>query len=189
MLESAVSPTYLAGANLPSEIWAALAQEASQRDLVTTRRMLLIVLLWYESYLLQATLIQRVRYRLGVNCFGTNSALTFRRDMQAVKAILAAAGQRLQYSRRPIRAGYYIAGRPDLAPEIVQAIRGAAQEVDQRQIEAWAKLSVGERVGLASRLSDELLSMAIFRLRHEQPQLDRRTAQREVLNRYYQLNG
>jgi hypothetical protein len=109
--------------------------------------------------------------------------------MQAVKVTLATSGYRLQYSRQPDRGGYYIVGRPDLAPEIIQAIRGAVQEVDLRQIEAWRQLTVGQRVSLATRLSNELLSMAINRLRQERPTLDRRAAQREVLQRYYELNG
>lgn len=189
MSGSAVSPMCLAFANLPEGIWSALTQEASRRDLVTARRMLLIVMLWQESYLLQATLVQRVRYRLGPAAFGANSSLTFRRDMRAVKATLAASGYRLQYSRQPDRGGYYIVGRPDLAPEIIRAIRGAVQEVDLRPIEACTQLTVGQRVSQATRLSHELLSMAIDRVRQERPTLGRRAAQREVLQRYYELNG
>ena len=182
-----IGPAFLAAASAPEGLWRGLVQEAARRDLVTARRTLLVVFLWQESYLPQETLVARVRYRLGPDCFGSNSALTFRRDMQAVKAILAASGFVLSYSRRAERPGYTIEGRPDLAPEIIQAIRGAAQEVDPRQIEAWNRLTAGQRLALSTRLSDDMLGMAVHRLMQERPELDRRAAQREVLHRYYQL--
>ncbi len=189
MPKSALSPVYLSVANLPEGLLRSALQETAARDFVTARRTVLLICLWQESYLTQSTLMTCVRYRLGIDCFGAASALTFRRDMQAVKATLAASGFELKYSRRPDRPGYYIQGRPDLAPEIQQAIRGAAQEVDSRQIEAWGKLSVAKRVALATRLADDMLSMAVHRLMQARPELDRRAAQREVLQRYYQLNG
>ncbi len=184
-----VSQIFLLSANMPEAVWLALAHEATGRDLTTARRTLLLTQLWQENYQRQAGLVACVRYRLGLGCFGANSELTFRRDMQAVKAILAAAGYGLKYSRRPAKPGYYIPGRPDLAPETLQAIRGAVQEVDLRQIEIWRQMTPAQRVRLAMRLSADMLSMAVQRLMQERPALDRRAARREVLHRYYQLNG
>lgn len=185
MSQKSLSLVTLASANLPPDLWRAIAYEATQRDLVTARRTLLLTLLWQENYQVQSILITRVRYQLGLDCFGANSALTFRRDMQAVKAILAAGGFEFRYSRRADRPGYYIPGRPDLAPEVQQAIRGAAEEVDPRQIEIWHRLTVGQRVQMATRLSDSVRSIAVQRLQQQQPGLDRLAAQRQVLRRYY----
>jgi hypothetical protein len=147
-----------------------------------------LTLIWQENYQDQATLVTRVRYQLGLDCFGANSALTFRRDMQAVKAILADGGFELKYSRRPERRGYYIPGRPDLAPEIATAIQHAIEEVDTRQIEIWRHMTVAQRVRMATGMSDSLRSIAVHRLRQAHPALDRLSAQREVLQRYYRLN-
>lgn len=189
MKRQALSHLLLVSANLPEPVWLALAHEATGRDLVTARRTLSLTLLWQENYQAQPVLIARLRYRLGLGCFGANPELTFRRDMQAVKGILAAAGFGLKYSRRAEKAGYYIPGRPDLAPETLQAIRGAVQEVDPRQIEIWRQMTPAQRVRLAMRLSEDMLAMAVHRLRHERPDLDRLAARREVLHRHYQLNG
>ncbi len=131
----------------------------------------------------------RAQRRLGRKCFGDSGALTFRRDMQTVKAILASQGHTLKYSRRPERPGYFIVGRPRLASETRKAIRGAAREVDPRQIEAFGRMTPSRRVEVATRLSDDLLRLAVGRLLLESRGLDRSAAQREVLHRYYQAGG
>jgi hypothetical protein len=161
--------------------------EASQRDPVTARRLTLLILLSRENYQRQASLISRTEARLGRGCFGKAAALAFRRDMQAVKLILAASGQSLRYSRNTQSGGYYIEGLPELAPEVTRAIHGAAQELDPHQIAVFARLAPAQRLRLAARLTADLLAIAVGRLQQEQPELTRLEAQREVLYRAYQL--
>ena len=109
--------------------------------------------------------------------------------MQAVKLILAASGQSLRYSRKTHRGGYYIEGSPELAPEVTRAIHGAALELDPHQMAVWARLAPGQRLRLATRLTDDLLAIAVGRRQQERPQLTRLEAQREVLHRAYRLPG
>ena len=174
---------------LPPGLWRAALAEAATRDMVTARRLVLLALLWQEGYQTQASLLARAERRLGRECFGRSRALTFRRDMQAVKAILAAQGHTLRYSRQSARPGYLIAGRPDLTAEVRRAIRGAVEDVDPRQIEAFDRMTPGRRVQVAVRLSDDLLRTAAGQLMREQPGLGRPAARREVLHRYYQAGG
>lgn len=164
-------------------------EEACQREPVTARRLTLLTLLSRENYQRQASLISRTEARLGRGCFGRAASLAFRRDMQAVKLILAASGQALCYSRRTESGGYYIEGSPELAPEVTRAIQGAAQELDPRQIAMFARLAPSQRLRLAARLTDDLLALAVRRLQQERPTLPRLEAQREVLHRAYQLPG
>jgi hypothetical protein len=163
--------------------------ESFQRDPVTARRLTLLSLLWRESHQTQASLIPRTEARLGRGCFGQAAALAFRRDMQAVKLILAAGGQSLRYSRKAGRAGYHIEGRPELAPEVTRAIHGAAEELDPRQIAVFARLAPGQRLRLAVGLTDDLMTIAVRRLQQLRPELTRLQAQQEVLYRAYQLPG
>jgi hypothetical protein len=188
MRSARLNQVQLRAANLPPDVWQALSLEAAGRDLVTARRTLLLALLWQQNYQIQSALIARIRYRLGLGSFGTNSALTFRRDMQAVKASLAAAGFELKFSRRAERPGYYIAGRPDLAPETVAAIRHALQEVDPRQVNIWRRLTAAQRVTLVTRSSNSVRTIAVQRLQQARPELDHSAARREVLRRYYAAN-
>ena len=175
--------------HLPGAVIQAALEESCQRDPVTARRLTLLNLLLRESHQRQASLISRTEARLGRGCFGQAAALAFRRDMQAVKLILAAGGQTLRYGRKAESAGYYIEGRPELAPEITRAIHGAAQELDPHQIAVFAHLAPGQRLRLAVRLTADLLAIAVHRLQQERPELTRLAAQREVLHRAYQLPG
>ena len=175
--------------HLPEAVIRSALAEACQRDFITARRLTLLNLLWRESYQIQAGLITRTEARLGRGCFGQGAALAFRRDMQAVKRILAAGGHRLRYSRRPARAGYYIEGHSELAPEVTRAIHGAAAELDPRQITGFAQLTAGQRLGLATRLTADLLTMAVRQRQRERPELTSSAAQQEVLHRAYQLPG
>jgi len=175
--------------HLPGAVIQSALDESFQRDPVTARRLTLLTLLWRESHQTQASLISRTEARLGRGCFGQAAALAFRRDMQAVRAILAAGGQFLFYSRKAGRGGYYIDGRPELAPEVTRAIHGAAEELDPRQIATFARLSPGQRLRLAMRLTEDLTATAVRRLQRERPELNRLEAQQEVLHRAYQLPG
>jgi hypothetical protein len=175
--------------HLPEAVIQSALEESFQRDPVTARRLTLLTLLSRESHQTQASLIYRTEARLGRGSFGKAAGLVFRRDMQAVRAILAAGGQSLRYSRKVGHTGYYIEGRPGLAPEVRRAIHGAADEIDPHQIAVFARLTPGQRLRLAARLTEDLLAIAVRQLQHEQPELPGLEAQREVLYRAYQLPG
>ncbi len=150
---------------------------------------MLLSLVWRESFLSKAGLMARTEALLGRGCFGKAAEATFRRDMHALKAILDSCGFGLKFSRRSGRGGYYIPGRPELAPELAEAIRAAISDVDPFQIEMATQLTPADRVQQAGRLSDGLRRMALRRLMAEQPGLTLRKAHQEVMHRYYQLGG
>lgn len=178
---------FIALRHLPEAVIQSALDESFRRDPVTARRLTLLNLVWRESHQTQASLITRTEARLGRGCFGKGAALAFRRDMQAVKLILAAGGQSLRYSRKAGSAGYYIQGRSELAPEVTRAIHGAAEELDPHQIAVFARLAPGQRLRLAMRLTEDLTTIAVRRLLQERPELNRLEAQREVLRRTYRL--
>ena len=167
----------------------ALLRDDLARDIVTARRAVLLSLVWQESFLSRAGLMARTQARLGRGCFGKAAEATFRRDMRALKAVLDTCGFRLKFSRRSGRGGYYIPGRPELAPELAEAIRAAISNVDPLLIEMAGRLTPADRVQQAGRLSDGLRRMAVRRLMAEQPGLALREAQQEVMHRYYRLGG
>lgn len=175
--------------SVPDELWLTMLRDDLDRDLITARRAALLSLLWLESYQTRESLMTRTQLRLGQECFNRQAVLTFRRDMQAVKAILAVQGYELKYSRRPERPGYFIPGRPAFAPERLKAIRGAVQEVDPYQIEIFNRMTPQERLERAGQLSADVLDLAIQSLMVERPGLSRSEAQREVLHRYYQFGS
>ena len=172
---------------LPISVLAAAVREATEHDRALARRMALVALLWEESGLDRAGLLARIESRLGKGCFGRQPELTFRRDMQVAKAILAQAGFHLVYSRRPKQAGYFVEGRPALPPERARAIAGAADEIDPHQIEQLARLTPKARLSLANALSAEVLALAVRAERRLHPELALEAARKEVLHRYYRL--
>lgn len=172
---------------LPISVLTAAVQEAMQHDRALARRMALVALLWEESGIDRAGLLARVESRLGKGCFGRQPELTFRRDMQVAKTILAQAGFHLTYSRRPKQAGYFVEGRPALPPERAQAIAGAADEIDPQQIEQLARLTPKARLNLANTLSAEVLALAVRAEHRLHPELALVAALKEVLHRYYRL--
>ena len=174
---------------IPAEVRLALLRDDLTRDIVTARRAVLLSLVWQESFLSKAGLMARTQALLGRACFGKAAEATFRRDMHALKAVLDSCGFGLKFSRRSGRGGYYIPGRPELAPELAEAIRAAMSDVDPLQIEMASQLTPVDRVQQAGRLSDGLRRMALRRLMAEQPGLTLRKAQQEVMHRYYQLGG
>jgi hypothetical protein len=172
---------------MPISVLDAAVREATQHDRALARRMALVTLLWEESGLDRVGLVAQVESRLGKGCFGRQPALTFRRDMQVAKTILARGGFHLTYSRRPKQAGYFIEGRPVLSSEQARAIAGAAAEIDPHQIEQLARLTPKARLMLANGLSAEVLALAVRAERRLHPDLALEAARKEVLHRYYQL--
>lgn len=126
---------------------------------------------------------------MGRGCFGRAADAAFRRDVCAIKSVLASAGYSLRYARRPELDGYYIPDRPPLAPEMADQIRAAMAEADRRQIEIMSRLSPAARVHQAGRLSDGLRRIAVRRLRERQPGLSLAAAHREVMHRYDRLGN
>jgi hypothetical protein len=172
---------------IPISVLDAAIRAAMHRDRALARRMALVTQLWEESGLDRAGLVARVENQLGKGCFGRQLALTFRRDMQVVKTILARGGFNLTYSRRPDQSGYFVEGRPALSPERARAIEWAANEIDPHQIEQLAKLTPKARLKLANGLSAEVLALAVRAERRLHPDLALEAARKEVLHRYYQL--
>lgn len=175
--------------SIPAEVRLALLRDDLTRDIITARRAVLLSLVWQESFLSKVGLMARTEALLGRGCFGKAADATFRRDMRALKAVLASCGFALNFSRRRGRQGYHIPGRPDLAPELAESIRAAIRDVDPLQIALASRLTPAERVWQAGRLSDGLRWMAVRRLMAEQPGLTLRKAHQEVMHRYYQLGG
>jgi hypothetical protein len=176
-------------AALPIDLRLGLLTDAISRDLVTARRSTLLKLVWQESYLSGAGLISRTEAVVGRGCFGAAAAATFRRDIRALKALLSRAGFKLRFSRQAGRGGYYVVGRPELAPELAEMIRAGMQDVDAKQVALAARLTPADRVQQAARLSDGLRRMAVRRLLGERPGLDLKEAYREVSHRYDQLGS
>lgn len=164
-----------------------ILQDAIQRDITTARRATLLQILWQERYLIRSQLIARVELRLGKHCFGTAAwEDTFYRDMQVVKQAFLAAGFLLTFSRRSPQVGYYLQGQPALLPELRQALRSSALEVDQRQITIYHQLSPADRFRQGCSISDTARSVVTYRIRRENPSLSLEEAQHLALQRAYQ---
>ena len=96
---------------LPVDLRLGLLQEAQERDLVTARRAALLGLIWHESFLSATGLMARTEAVVGRGCFGKAAAATLKRDLRALKSVLASNGFALRFSRRAGRRGYFIPGR------------------------------------------------------------------------------
>jgi hypothetical protein len=175
--------------SLPIDLRLRLLEDAIHRDRVTARRSTLLTLIWQESFLSGAGLISRTEALVGRGCFGAAPVATLRRDIHALKHLLNQAGFRLRCSRQTGRSGYYVVGRPELAPELTEMIRAGMQDVDPKQIALAARLTPADRVRQAGQLSDGLRHMAVRRLMNEQTGLSLQAALREVAHRYEQLGA
>lgn len=165
-----------------------ILNDAMQRDITTARRVTLLQILWNERYLTRAQLIVRTEYRLGKNCFGISAwEDTFFRDMRVVKQAFQAAGYVLEYSRDRKNKGYYLKGQPALSPEFSQMVKSSAEEVDQRQIDIYRRLSAADRFRQGCAISDTARNVVAYRIRQENPELTVLEAQRLALQRAYTL--
>ena len=172
--------------SLPTVMRDAILHDAIQRDITTARRTALLELLWNERYLTRAQLIARVELRLGKNCFGISAwEDTFYRDMRFVKQAFETAGNRLLYSRKQERAGYYLDGQPALSSEVKQVLKGSAAEVDRCQIDIYRKLSFAERFHQGCSISDSARKVVAYRIRQENPRVSLAEANRIALQRAY----
>lgn len=163
-----------------------ILNDAMQRDITTARRVTLLQILWNERYLTRAQLIVRTEYRLGRNCFGISAwEDTFFRDMRMVKQAFQAAGYVLEYSRDRKNKGYYLKGQPTLSPEFSQMVKASAEEVDQRQIDIYRRLSAADRFRQGCAISDTARNVVAYRIRQENPELTVLEAQRLALQRAY----
>lgn len=163
-----------------------ILHDAMQRDITTARRVTLFKILWNERYLTRAQLIVRTEYRLGRNCFGTSAwEDTFYRDMRVVKHAFQAAGYVLEYSRDRKNKGYYLKGQPALSPEFRQMVKASVEEVDQRQINIYQRLSAADRFRQGCSISDTARNVVAYRIRQENPELTVLEAQRLALQRAY----
>ena len=164
----------------------AILQDATQRDLMTARRVALLEILRHERYLTRSQLIARVELRLGKNCFGTVAGQgAFYRDMQVVKQKLRAAGYTLSYSRGSPQSGYHLQGQPALSLELRQMLRNSAAEADQRQIDIYQRLSPADRFHQGCSISDTARNVVAYRIRQENPNLSPIEANRMALQRAY----
>lgn len=163
-----------------------ILNDAMRRDITTARRVTLLQILWNERYLTRAQLIVRTEYRLGRNCFGVSAwEDTFFRDMRVVKQAFQAAGYVLEYSRDRKNKGYYLKGQPALSPEFSQMVKASAEEVDQRQIDIYRRLSAADRFRQGCAISDTARNVVAYRIRQENPELTVLEAQRLALQRAY----
>ena len=156
------------------------------RETTTARRALLLHILRHERYLTKKQLMERVKFWLGRNCFGTSSGEDiFYRDMSAVKQAFMAEGHTLVYSRRKDQPGYYLAGQPALSPELQRMLYSSVTEVDSRQIEIYQRLTPADRFRQACSLSDTARNVVAFRIRQENPDLSLAEANQLALERAY----
>ena len=163
-----------------------ILNDAMQRDITTARRVTLLQILWNERYLTRAQLIIRTEYQLGRNCFGISAwEDTFFRDMRLVKQAFQVAGYVLEYSRDRKNKGYYLKGQPALSPEFSQMVKASAEEVDQRQIDIYRRLSAADRFRQGCAISDTARNVVAYRIRQENPELTVLEAQRLALQRAY----
>jgi hypothetical protein len=114
---------------VPAEVWAASLGTALDRDEALARRIALLSLLWAESPQTRESLLTRTEAWLWPGCFGRLPHLTFRRDIQVVRAMLAAAGHRLVFQRGWQGGGYSIEGQPQYSPHCQKMVAGAAAEM------------------------------------------------------------
>jgi hypothetical protein len=162
-----------------------LLEDAIQRDLATARRAALLEILWHERYLTREQLIRRIEFRLGLNCFGATAwEDNFYRDLRVVRQSLKAAGHELLYSRSKRRPGYYLKDQPALSPEYRQMLR-SAEEVDQRQIDIYHKLSPAERFRQGCSISDTARKVVAYRILQENTETTPAEANRLALQRAY----
>jgi len=135
----------------------ALLEDAIERDITTARRAILVQILWNERFLTRSQLIARVGYQLGRNCFGALAwEDTFYRDMRVVKQAFRVVGLVLEYNRKKEKRGYYVRGQDALSIEFKQMIKAGAEEVDQRQIDIYRKLSPAARFKQGCVISAQL---------------------------------
>jgi len=131
---------------LPEATQRFLFHDAEKRDPVTARRAQLVRILLRERYLTRETLVQRAEAMLGFACFGQKSWKdNFYRDMRVVKIALKQADFDLKYSRNKVGPGYYLAGEESLNPDMKKEIAGALQEIDQRQIDIYKRISTAQK--------------------------------------------
>lgn len=163
-----------------------ILQDAIRRDLTTARRAALLEILWHERYLTRAQLIARVELKIRKNCFGSSAwEDNFYRDLRVVKRAFQAAGQRLQYSRKIGRPGYYLKDQPALSDEFKQLLESSAAEVDPRQIDIYHRLSLPERIHQGVSISDTARKVVAYRILQDNTGMDRAEASRIALHRAY----
>lgn len=131
--------------DLPLDVWLADLRQTNMQDPVLVRRATMLRLLWQESYLTRQGLKARVEHLLGWDCFGPAAHATFRQDVAWLRQVLAEAGYRLAYSRRPDWPGYYIVGRPRLDERLQRLSAGSVAEVDPQQMAVSRRLTPAQR--------------------------------------------
>ena len=132
---------------LVQEIQQAIIDDATQRDIVTSRRKHLLEILWNERYLSRTGLIARVEALTRKNCFGESAwEDTFYRDMCFVKDAFRAAGYQLAYSRKKTKSGYYLRDQEEISSTLKSVIEGAVWEIDADQIAISSKFQPKVRV-------------------------------------------
>ncbi|KAA3643952.1 MAG: hypothetical protein DWQ07_17705 [Chloroflexi bacterium] len=173
--------------HLPTPVQDSVLNLAADQSYPLKRRLILIGLLWRERGLHKYALIARVEAILGTGCFGKQATLTFARDIQFVRETFSQAGYALQYRRKKGHTGYAVLERPQIDEHIEKKIAAAVSEVSPEQAVVQARLSPAERVWQGASLSDLLLQQAVRLHLKSNPDLDTRSAQREVLRRMYLL--
>jgi hypothetical protein len=140
---------------IPARLEKALLRDAKKRDRVTARRFELLHILWLERYLTREELIARVEMKLGSGSFGENAwQETFYRDMRFVRSAFDQAGYRLRYSRSAGQTGYYLEGEGRIHDEVKKAIQGALDELDERQIEIYRRLTPAQKFSQSVSMID-----------------------------------
>lgn len=151
---------------LPETTQRFLLRDAEKRDHVTARRSHLAGVLLRERYLTREGLILRVEYLMGFACFGEKCwEDNFYRDMRVVKAALKQAGHEVRYSRNRGNPGYYFAGESPLHPALRKEIAGALNELDERQIEIYKRISPAQKFYQACSIINLARKVAVYRRR------------------------
>ena len=173
---------------MPFPKWRRLIDETARLDMPLARRLVVVRIIWEESYLTDAQLQSRFKDLLGLDCLGDDGDVTIASDIAAVQQVFLAAGHELVYSDEPGRTGYWVKGRPRLDQKMAQEIRGAIAEIDLEQVRRWRRMTTTERFQIAADLSDAMAETAIYRIMLQNPGMARLDAIRLVRERTEQLD-
>jgi hypothetical protein len=105
--------------------------------------------------------------------------------MRVVKEAFQAAGSSLSYSRNKQQPGYYLQGQQTISTELKQILKSSAEEVDQRQIDIYNKLTPADRFRQGCSISDIARNVVAYRIRQENPKLSSEAANQMALQRAY----
>jgi len=164
----------------PIITWLAQARQAGNLDGPALRQSLIARMIWQVSYQSNTGLIENVAYLIGRRTWGENPRATLADDIWQLRHAFAKKRKRLTYNRKPGRRGFYIKGRPRLAPELERVIAQAFAEVNLARMAIFRKRTPAEKFAIAVKMTEGAFEGEAFRLRVRYPHLSKEEALRLV---------